>query len=271
MFTKYHGCGNDFIIGPYIKGTDYPSLARKVCNRFTGIGADGLLLAKEENERIEMVFYNSDGSRSPMCGNGIRCFSLYCLDKGLVSGNIFPIDTLSGEMIVEVKQREPYICKVCLGEPDFSSKRLDINTDEDTFLNKNIELEKYGRVNVDAVYMATHHLVVLVDDLDKAINSSLAYELGNYSVFTKGINVNLVEIIDKDNIRMKTFERGAGWTCACGTGASASYVIMRLKNLCNEKVKIHLQYGEIEVSSKENKVYMEGPSVCIARNISINL
>lgn len=269
MYTKYHGCGNDFIIGPYKDGINYSELAKKVCNRFTGIGADGFLLAKEENGRIEMVFYNADGSRAPMCGNGIRCFSLYCLDKGLVNGDIFSIDTLSGEMLVEVKQREPYICKVCLGEPIFSSKKLDIDTKEETFLDQELNLEKYGKVNVSAVYMATHHLVVLVDDLDEAINSTLAYELGSNKVFTKGINVNLVQIIDRDNIKMKTFERGAGWTCACGTGASASYVIMRLKDLCNEKVKIHLQYGQIEVSSIENKIYMEGPSVCIASNIDI--
>lgn len=265
MFRKIHGVGNDFIIGKYQEGIDYSVLSQKICERHTGVGADGLLLARMKNNIPYMEFYNSDGTLAPMCGNGIRCFAYYCLLEGIVSGDKFDIDTMSGVMHVEVTNKDPFTCKVCLGKACFSSEKLDLDTDSDTFLDQKLKLDSGEEVLVSAIFMTTHHLVVLVNDLDKAIKSNMAIELQRNKVFTKGINVNLVQVIDRKNVRMKTYERGAGWTLACGTGASSAYVELRRKGLCDEEITINLEKGQIKISSIDDDIYMEGPAKEIAR------
>ena len=270
MYRKLHGVGNDFIIGKYTEGINYKEFAKKVCDRHTGIGADGLLILRYKNNLPYMEFYNSDGSLAPMCGNGIRCFSLYCILEGVVNSNEFDIDTLSGVMHVKVTQKEPFMCKVCLGRADFSSKKLDIDTKEDTFLDQMIRIDSKRSVEVSAVYMTTHHLVVLVSDLGKAIKEGIAQKLQGNKIFTKGINVNLVQVIDRGNVIMKTYERGAGWTLACGTGASSAYVILKRKGLCDNEVTINLEKGKLKISSMGDDIYMEGPAEEIAQ-IEFNL
>ncbi|HRT68840.1 MAG TPA: diaminopimelate epimerase [Bacilli bacterium] len=271
MYSKYHGCGNDFIVGMYDKNIDYAKFSQKVCNRNTGIGADGLLIAKvDENKEIEMMFYNADGSRAPMCGNGIRCFAYFCLREKLVDSNEFKINTLSGKMGIRVLSREPFVGEINLGKPNFSSKALGINTSKETFLNEVIMINGW-KIKVDAVYMATHHLVVIVDNLKEVINSDLGEKLSKHKIFTKGINVNFVQIINTKEIIMKTYERGVGWTLACGTGAAASFVILNQKGLCDNKIEVKLELGKIKLSYNENKeILMEGPAVCIAHNIEID-
>lgn len=269
MYTKYHGCGNDFIIGEYQKNIDYEALAKKCCDRHLGLGADGLILAEKKNGTIKMHLYNSDGSIAPMCGNGIRCFSHFCIDMGLVDSNEFCVETMSGLMKICIESRSPFYCKVSLGFPSFSTKKLDIDTLKEEFLDEVISVNGKN-VKVNAVYMATHHLVVIVDDLNEAIKSGIAEELGKNKIFKKGINVDLVEIIDEKNIKMKTYERGAGWTLACGTGASAAYVILKKKNLCLNELNVHLEYGVLKISSLNEEIFMMGPSECIAKNIELN-
>ncbi len=269
MYSKYHGCGNDFLISRYEENKDYKEEAINICNRHIGIGADGLILVKENNGELEMIFYNADGSRASMCGNGIRCFAKYCIDNGFINKDKFNVKTLAGNMIVEITQKKPFKCKVCLGRPDFSSKKLGIDTNKDCFLNEEIVFKNGNKVMVDAVYMATHHLIVIVDNLDDAIKSDLGYQLGNDKIFTKGINVNFIEIIDRNNIKMRTYERGVGWTLACGTGACASFVILNHKGLCDNHLFVHLPYGVLEISKVNDDIYMEGESECIARKINI--
>lgn len=269
MYTKYHGCGNDFIIGIYQKNVDYKMLAKKYCARHLGIGADGLILAEKKNDIIKMHLYNSDGSIAPMCGNGIRCFSHFCIESGLVEENEFSVETMAGIMKICIESRNPFYCRVSLGTPCFNAEKLDIDTQKEEFLDETIIVNGKS-IKVDAIYMATHHLVVIVDNLEEAIKSEVAEKLGQNKIFRKGINVDLVEIIDEKNIRMKTYERGAGWTLACGTGASAAYVILKMKNLCYEEINVHLEYGVLRISSFNNEIFMSGPSVCIAKNIELN-
>lgn len=269
MYSKYHGCGNDFIIGKYEKWLDYSNLAKKYCNRHTGIGGDGLILVEVINDKLKMHLYNSDGSLAPMCGNGIRCFSHYCLDNGLVRKNEFEVETMSGKMKIYVEKREPFFCRVSLGYPDFRSDKLEIVTKKNEFLDEEIIING-KKIIVSAVYMATHHLVVIVDDLNKAIESGVALKLGKLNIFKKGINVDLVEIIDRENIKMKTYERGAGWTLACGTGASAAYVILKRKNMCDNILNVHLELGILQITSISEEIFMAGPSECIARDIKFN-
>lgn len=271
MYSKYHGCGNDFIVGIYDENIDYAKFSKKICDRHTGIGADGLLIARiDEEKEIEMLFYNADGSRAPMCGNGIRCFAYFSLQEKLIDSEEFEVNTLAGKMGIKVLSREPFIGKINLGRPIFSSKVLDINTNKETFLNEIIMVNGW-RIKVDAVFMATHHLVVIVEDLEEVINSDLGEKLAKHKIFTKGINVNFVQVIDNNRIIMKTYERGVGWTLACGTGASASFVILHQKGLCEDELTVQLELGELKIRYNDNKeVLMEGPAVWIARNIEVN-
>lgn len=270
MYSKYHGCGNDFIIGRFDEEINYSDFSKKVCNRHTGIGADGLLIAKVSDDKaLEMIFYNADGSRAPMCGNGIRCFAYFCLKEKIIDVNEFEINTLAGKMAIKVLSKEPFRSIVNLGKPIFDSKTLDINTSKEVFLDEMIMVNGW-QIKVDAVFMATHHLVVIVENLEEVIKSDLGERLSENRLFTTGINVNFVQIINREKIIMKTYERGVGWTLACGTGASASFVILNKKDLCGEKVAVQLELGELTISYNNNKeVLMEGPAVCVASNIEI--
>ena len=271
MYSKYHGCGNDFIVGMYENNIDYSQFSQKICNRNTGIGADGLLVARvHENKEIEMLFYNADGSRAPMCGNGIRCFAYFCLREKLIASNQFNINTLSGKMGVKILSQEPFLGEINLGKPIFDSKILDINTTKETFLNEIIMINGWT-IKVDAVYMATHHLVVIVEDLKEVMKSDLGEKLSKHKMFTKGMNVNFVQIINNKEIIMRTFERGVGWTLACGTGASACFVILNQKGLCEDKIEARLELGTLRISYNEKKeVLMEGPATCVAHRIQID-
>ena len=219
-----------------------------------------------ENEvKHEMVFFNADGTRAPMCGNGIRCLSKFLYDTGLQTEKEYKIDTLSGIMNINVISFEPYRVCINLGSPIFDSKKIDIDTDEETYLNKVIKVNN-KEFNVSCVYMATHHLVTIVDSIEN-VEEKDGYGLCNYPQFTKKINVNFVEIIDRDNIKLKTYERGVGFTKACGTGGAASYVILKGLDLINDKIKNHLEYGILEYEKNGNDIIMTGPSELICNNI----
>lgn len=268
MYSKYHGCGNDFILGLYDENIDYSKFSFKYCNRYTGLGADGVILAKPTNKediKYEMVFYNADGSRAPMCGNGIRCFCKFLYDEKLEVRESYKVDTLSGVMHVKVESFEPFYVTINLGKPDYSVKRLDIDFNEDKFIDQNIEVN--GKIfNVSCVYMATHHLVAIVDNID-LVTEEDGRGLCFYEKFTKQINVNFVEIIDRENIKLKTYERGVGFTKACGTGGAASFVVLMSKNLIENHVKNHLEFGVLKYNIIDEEIYMTGPSEKICSNI----
>ena len=138
-FSKYHGCGNDFIIvsEKEVVDSNYSELATKICNRNTGVGADGFIVVGENP--LEMIFYNADGSRAPMCGNGIRCFAKYCFDKGIRNESEYKVLTLAGEMGVKVISENPFVVEIDMGKPDFTPIKCGIKTDKEDFLKQNIE------------------------------------------------------------------------------------------------------------------------------------
>ena len=244
MYSKYHGCGNDFILGIFNEDVNYSEFAIKYCNRYTGIGADGLILVKfreDENIKYEMVFYNADGTRAPMCGNGIRCFCKYLYDEKIELGSKFDVYTLGGIMSVGVESFDPYMVTINFGKPDFSTLKLDIDYFDDKFVNQIVNVNSKEFV-VDCVYIGTHHLVTVVDSID-SISEQDGYELCNYEKFLKKMNVNFVEIVDKENIKVKTYERGVGFTKACGTGGGACFVVLNNKGLVANKITNHIEYG----------------------------
>ena len=274
--SKYHGCGNNFVI---VRESDLPKaitmkdeaariemysqLAVNLCCVNTGVGADGFIVVREEPQ-LEMVFFNQDGSRAPMCGNGIRCFAQYCMDKGIRDEAVYPVATLAGEMIVNVTQDEPFRVRINMGKPVMDPAAIGVETDEENFLGKEIALKDGSTVKVDSFFMGTVHTIFFVDDIDIDVLEPLGEEICNHPVYTEKTNVNFVKVIDQQNLEVLTYERGVGITFACGTGACASVVAASMAGMTGNRADVHLKLGTLGIAIEDDgNVYMEGPSVHI--------
>ncbi|MBP6063181.1 MAG: diaminopimelate epimerase [Fusobacteriaceae bacterium] len=296
-FEKYHGLGNDFIIFKEVdllkkfkhiqSGWDldreYSKLAQGVCHRNTGIGADGMIVLKLLSpDMVEMMFYNQDGSRVPMCGNGIRCFSHFIYENKILEGNIYKIKTLAGVLTVEISIEDGFKAKVNMGYPLFQLESIPMdkenflqllktdsdckNMDIDEGINYKLKLDS-KEYTLSSVFMGTTHTVIFVDELNDEEIKEDGKRIENNSIFPKKTNVNFVKIRDRENIEMKTWERGAGLTLACGTGACSAVVIGNMKlNKLDKKVKVHLPIGELFIELNES-VYMTGPSELISKGV----
>ncbi|MDF2655452.1 MAG: diaminopimelate epimerase [Bacillota bacterium] len=266
-FTKYHGCGNDFIILSEEAAGDraYPALAAQICHRTMGIGADGLIIVR--TNPLEMIYYNSDGSRAPMCGNGIRCFAKFCYDEGLCLDKEYEVMTLAGIMGVKVVSSEPFLVEIDMGKPDFNPGRCGIKTEKENFLNETIEL-KNKQITVSSCFMGTIHTVVWLDDLDKTDLEQLGRELCEHPIYTEKTNVNMVQVMDEKTLKLMTYERGAGMTYACGTGACASVVIGALEGKCGRETDVLLPLGTLHINQRnDDEVMMTGPAVKVGQGI----
>jgi len=269
LFSKYHGCGNNFVIieeselSGRMTPEDYSGLARCMCNVNTGVGADGMIVVRQE-PALEMVFFNCDGSRAPMCGNGIRCFANFCRDKGIASETLYAVRTLAGDMIVDVTSDDPFRVKINMGKPTFAPEDISVDFAGESFMQQKLCLQDGTDVEVSSFFMGTVHTVIFTDDADAADIPKIGEEICNHPIFREKTNVNFVEVIDEKTIRVSTYERGVGMTLACGTGACASVVEARRQGFCGSKVEVKLQLGSLYIEvSEDGSVYMEGPSVKI--------
>ena len=280
-FSKYHGCGNNFVMVreqeliEYLGGItepetkEYPAFAQKVCDINTGIGADGLIIVREE-PALEMVFYNMDGSRAPMCGNGIRCFARFCFEEGICEEPSYAVKTLAGDMVVEVTSREPFMARIDMGTPIFEPAAIAVDSERSDFLGQQLEISDGSRWTVNSLFMGTVHTVVFVDDYDSFDIEYVGRELCEHPTYTEKTNVNFVRVIDENTVEMKTYERGVGMTLACGTGACATAVVCTLQGLCKSPIEVILQLGSLNIELKDDgHVFMEGPSVKIAEGILV--
>lgn len=265
-FYKYHGCGNDFIIVKEedIFNLNINDLVRKICDRTTGIGSDGLLI--DLKDKIGMDFYNQDGSHGTMCGNGLRSFCSYLVDINKVQSNSFQVITPDTIKDIELLQKDPHVFKVNLGKPSFDPKKIEVKTTKDRYLNEPFVYNNktyYG----NAIYTSVKHLVVFVDDVMDLYDEGLGSYLSNNDVFIDRINVDFVKVIDEHNFKMKTYERGVGFTKACGTGACASYVIGKLHKKCIDNVNVHMDLGTLNISDNNGEIIMVGPAQKICEGI----
>ncbi len=265
-FEKYHGLGNDFIIfvEEDVKGLDYSQLAEKVCHRKFGIGADGMMVVgKSDIAKFNMIFYNADGSRAPMCGNGIRCFTHYIVNNNLVLEEEFSVETLAGVLNTKYTKGEEFMVEVYMGEAKYEPKQIPVNSDKDKFINEKIETT-FGQIEVSSIFMGTTHTVVFTDDLGSVDVEGIGKEIENNPIYPVKTNVNFVEVKSKNEIDVNTWERGAGFTYACGTGCCASVVLAKDFEKVDAIVKVNVPGGHMYVELKDSSVYMTGPSEKIA-------
>jgi diaminopimelate epimerase len=263
-FTKYQGIGNDFVIvdnrpkdgTTALDGLPLKDLARKLCDRNFGIGADGLIIAHPSNRAaVRMQILNSDGSEPEMCGNGIRCLARFLWENTPADQrkDVMSIETLAGIKVVAliVEENELKQVEVDMGEPVFE------DTDEEVLGADAKNTYCFRRVS-----MGNPHAVIFLNNFDNLDLAKDGAKIETDPKFPKSTNVEFVTVQNRKEITVKVWERGAGITLACGTGACATVVASVLKDLTDRTVTVHLPGGDLEIEwdSKDNRVCMRGPA-----------
>ena len=272
-FTKMQGLGNDYVYMDAIhqKIENESSLAQFVSNRHFGIGSDGLILiCKSDVADFKMRMFNSDGSEAEMCGNGIRCVGKFVYDKGLTDKTTVTIETLAGIKTLELNTKDGKVetVKVDMGEPILNPKEIPVISDEEPV--KNLMLEAEGRkFKFTCVSMGNPHAITEVEDTEKFDVEKYGKVLEVDKAFPNKTNVEFIQIVDKNHVKMRVWERGAGETLACGTGACATAVACYLNGKTDRNVEVELLGGKlyIEWNEENNHIYMTGPAVIVFEGV----
>lgn len=266
-FVKMHGTGNDFIFlldldNKYVGQES--KLARKLCHRRFGIGADGIVLVRKSHiADVKMVIVNSDGSSANMCGNAIRCFGKYVFENNIINKKIITVETGDGVKELELSinnDKRVETVKVYMGEISFDGSLIPLKN-KDKLIDEDIVINGKN-YRVSSILVGVPHTVVFIDDENYDVTEGKYIE--KYELFEEGTNVNFVKVIDDENILVKTWERGAGATYSCGTGCSASVVICNKLNLTKEKVNVKVPGGmlRIELEGSSNYMIVDAEFIC---------
>lgn len=268
-FTKMHGLGNDFIVIEDLESAVEfsPEAVQWFCNRHFGIGADGLILvrrATSPDADFYMHYINSDGTLAEMCGNGVRCFAKYLVDRGLIDSdsNEIVVETLGGLKPVSV-ERDPdgllYLATVNMGEPQLSAEDIPTALSGNPVQSVPLETDA-GTFEVTCVSMGNPHCIIWVDDVQTAPVHIVGPLIEEHPAFPKRTNVEFAEMAEDGLIRLRVWERGCGETLACGTGACATLVAASLSGKVDREAIIDLPGGELAVSWDEETgdVFMTG-------------
>ena len=273
-FTKMHGLGNDYV---YIDCTkeelkeDISILAQNMSDRHFGIGSDGIILiCNSKIADFRMRMFNYDGTEAEMCGNGIRCVGKFIYDKGLTNKNTVSVETLAGIKVLTLNVEEGKVktVRVDMGEPILEAEKIPVIANQSPVTD--LKLNAYDKEFIfSCVSMGNPHAITVIDNVKD-------FELEKYGEvfevdphFPNRANIEFIEILDKEHIKMRVWERGAGETLACGTGACAVAVACHLNGYTNKKVQVELLGGtlEIEWNKEDNHVYMTGPAETVFEGI----
>jgi diaminopimelate epimerase len=263
-FYKMQGAGNDFVFIEDFNNDikDECLLAKKLCDRHFGIGADGLVIVRKSDiANAKMIIINADGSRANMCGNAIRCFGKYVYEHKIADGDRFSVETGDGVKDIEIildNEKVRYV-RVYMGKPSYDGCDIPLNNIEN-LIKADITVD--GKTyNMTTVLLGVPHTVIFETDkeYDVVLEGSKIEKL---DLFKEGSNVNFVKIIDETHIRVDTWERGAGATLACGTGCSASVVVAKRLGLVNKDKEIFVKApgGELVIEVLGDDVFMKGPA-----------
>lgn len=264
-FTKMHGLGNDFIFieNPDNRDLNYSGLAVAWCHRQLGIGADGIVIVlPSEVADLRMRIINADGSEANMCGNAIRCFARYAYERGLVKSKSFKIETFAGIMIPEVITNSGGVVavRVNMGKPNLERQFIPMLGNEKEAIQEPIQIDNQDFC-VTSLLMGVPHTMVFVPEVKAVELEKHGRAIEKHALFPKGTNVNFVEVISRERIKIRTWERGAGATLACGTGSCASAVASALNNYTGRRVAVELQFGKLEIEwTEDGTVFMIGPA-----------
>lgn len=266
-FTKMQGIGNDYVYIDCIKempNLDISDLAKKISDRHFGVGSDGLvLILPSQTADFRMRMINSDGSEAEMCGNAIRCVGKYLYDRGLTTKTTISVETLAGIKILELilEDNQVKYVKVDMGEPILTAEKIPVLSEKKGLITENIEIDD-NFFTLTCVSMGNPHAVTFVDDVKGIEIEQIGPSLENHKIFPKRTNVEFVKVIDRKTLEMRVWERGAGETLACGTGACGTLVAAVLNKLSDRKATLKLLGGDLEIewNEEDNHVYMTGPA-----------
>ncbi len=276
-FIKMQGCGNDYVyidcVGEAHDIRDKSELARKISDRHFGVGSDGLIFVNRSSiADFEMEMYNADGSRGEMCGNGIRCVAKLVRDRDYVTKDSFTIESMGKIKNITVFRENGEVTEVSvdMGEPILEPKEIpvDLSARMENAVNVPIKTSRM-QAEFTGVSMGNPHAVIFMDSVnDHACKvadlplESIGPEFENHPFFPARVNTEFVEVIDRNNVNMRVWERGSGETFACGTGCCATVVAGVLTGRTESEIKVNLRGGALKVSWNQcdRHVYMTGPA-----------
>ena len=273
-FTKMHGLGNDYVYVNCFEEqvTNRSALAKRVSDRHFGIGSDGLIcICPSERADFKMDMYNADGSSGQMCGNGIRCVGKYVYDKGLTDQERITVES-GGEaraLKLNIKDGRVQTVQVNMGTPILRPRLIPMDADGVDFIDRPIEVlgKEY---HITAVSMGNPHAVVFSPNVDALDLPLIGPDFERHPLFPERVNTEFVQVIDRQTLKMRVWERGSGETLACGTGASASVVAGVLNGLCDEIVTVRLLGGDLLIHwdrEGTGEVYMTGSAEIVFEGV----
>ncbi|HPR40998.1 MAG TPA: diaminopimelate epimerase [Candidatus Methanofastidiosa archaeon] len=266
-FTKMEGLGNDYVyidlFSEDMPSEDLPELARKLSDRHFGIGSDGIvLILPSDTEDCRMRIFNSDGSEAEMCGNGVRCVAKLMYDGGRHNAGTVRIETLAGTIVARVKNRDAFLAdvEVDMGEPILEAGKIPVSIEGERAIQVPIGVDGEELV-FTAVSMGNPHCVIFVDGIEDRMIERWGPLIERHPMFPERTNVEFVKVLDDGNIQMRVWERGAGETLACGTGACASVVACIVNGLCGHDVSVRLLGGTLRIRWQgQGPVIVNGPA-----------
>lgn len=270
-FTKMHGIGNDYI---YVNGfeekiEDPVSFAICYSDRHKGIGSDGLvMILPSENSDFRMRMFNADGSESEMCGNASRCIGKFVYDKGLTDKKEVTLETLAGVKILKLTvdaDNKVESVTVDMGEPIVNAELIPTTFKQDKVINEAVTFSSEINYNITCVSMGNPHAVIFTTGISELDLPKVGPVIENASIFPRRTNTEFIEVLSKDRLKMRVWERGSGETLACGTGACASVVAAVLNGHTERKTTVELLGGELTIEWKadDNHVYLTGGATTV--------
>lgn len=268
-FTKMHGIGNDYVyVNCFKESIKNPAEVSKfVSDRHFGIGSDGLILISPSAKAdFRMNIYNADGSQAEMCGNGIRCVAKYVYDYGLTDKTEISVETLAGikYLKLHVENGKVATVEVNMGAPILEAKEIPVTADESPVVNVPVEVN--GKTyHMTCVSMGNPHAIIFMDNVKDLDIEAVGPFFENHMVFPKRTNTEFVEVLNRNTVNMRVWERGSDETLACGTGACATTVACILNNKTEDEVTVHLLGGDLKIrwDREANQVYMTGPATVV--------
>lgn len=270
-FTKMQGCGNDYVyVNGFVEKIESeakPDIVRRLSDRHFGIGGDGVIFINpSEIADFEMEMFNADGSRSQMCGNGIRCVAKYVYDYGLTDKTSLTIESYGAIKYIDltVENGKVSLVKVNMGAPILRAEEVPVVSENEQVVDEEIEVE--GKLyRMTCVSMGNPHAIVFMDDVKKLDIEKVGPFFENHKRFPERVNTEFVKVLDRNTVEMRVWERGTGETLACGTGCCAIAVACCLNGLTDNRVTVKVLGGELlcEWDREENLVYMTGPAVSV--------
>jgi diaminopimelate epimerase len=275
-FSKMQGLGNDYIVFDeskkiLIPEEKKPEIVEEICRRGFSVGADGVIFvtpATHEDADIRFRIFNSDGSEAEMCGNGIRCFAKYVYENEILNSDEMLVETGGGikEVDLDVEGGEVIASTVDMGVATFKSTDIPMISDKDEFLDSELMVD--GKpFNITAVNVGNPHAVIFTENIEDIELNKIGPLIENHPAFPQKTNVHFVKIINRNEIEMITWERGAGFTLACGTGATSCVIAGFKLGKLDEEVEVHLPGGELLIivyeMGEEVRIFMEGEAVLV--------